>query len=109
MAKVAYPEKFNASSLIKFVAEKTDSSKRLVKDIIGAYLDAVTQGVMSGQRVPVGNIGRFFVKVKPATKKRQGINPLTKEPITIPAKPARKVPKCSFSKQFKEAAKKAKI
>jgi nucleoid DNA-binding protein len=25
---------------------------------------------------------------KPATKERQGINPFTKEPITIPAKPA---------------------
>jgi nucleoid DNA-binding protein len=31
------------------------------------------------------------VKRKPATKAREGINPFTKEPITIKAKPARNV------------------
>ena len=34
---------------------------------------------------------RVTVKRKPATKARQGINPFTKEPITIKAKPARNV------------------
>jgi len=34
---------------------------------------------------------RITVKRKPATKAREGINPFTKEPITIKAKPARNV------------------
>ncbi len=34
---------------------------------------------------------RITVKRKPATPARQGINPFTKEPITIKAKPARNV------------------
>ena len=34
---------------------------------------------------------RITPKRKPATKARQGINPFTKEPITIKAKPARTV------------------
>ena len=34
---------------------------------------------------------RITAKRKPATKARQGINPFTKEPITIKAKPARNV------------------
>jgi nucleoid DNA-binding protein len=34
---------------------------------------------------------RITVKRKPATKARPGINPFTKEPITIKAKPARNV------------------
>lgn len=34
---------------------------------------------------------RVTAKRKPATKARQGINPFTKEPITIKAKPARNV------------------
>jgi hypothetical protein len=34
---------------------------------------------------------RITVKRKPATKERQGINPFTKEPMTIKAKPARNV------------------
>ena len=34
---------------------------------------------------------RITVKRKPATKARQGINPFTKEPMTIKAKPARNV------------------
>ena len=32
---------------------------------------------------------KFVVVKKPATQERQGINPFTKEPITIKAKPAR--------------------
>ena len=34
---------------------------------------------------------RITVKRKPATKERQGVNPFTKEPMTIKAKPARNV------------------
>ena len=39
---------------------------------------------------------------KPATKAKQGINPFTKEPMTIKAKPARNVVKAVPMKALKE-------
>jgi len=39
----------------------------------------------------VPGLMRVTVQRKPATKERQGINPFTKEPMTIKAKPARNV------------------
>jgi len=39
---------------------------------------------------------------KAATKARQGINPATQEPMTIPAKPAHKVVKVKLLKKLKD-------
>ena len=46
---------------------------------------------------------KFLVVKKPATKERPGINPFTKEAITIKAKPARKVLKARPVKAAKDA------
>jgi DNA-binding protein HU-beta len=46
---------------------------------------------------------KFVVVKKPATKERQGINPFTKQPITIKAKAARKVLKARPVKAAKDA------
>ena len=46
---------------------------------------------------------KFIVIKKPATKERPGINPFTKEPIIIKAKPARKVLKARPVKAVKDA------
>ena len=46
---------------------------------------------------------KFVVIKKPATKERPGINPFTKEPITIKAKPARKVLKARPVKAAKDS------
>ena len=51
----------------------------------------------------VPGLMRITVKRKPATKARPGINPFTKEPITIKAKPARKVLKARPVKAAKDA------
>jgi DNA-binding protein HU-beta len=45
---------------------------------------------------------KFVVVKKPATKERQGINPFTKEPITIPAKPASKKVRATALKNLKD-------
>ena len=54
--------------------------------MIKADLSKSGAGVFS-----VPGLMRITVKRKPATKERQGINPFTKEPMTIKAKPARNV------------------
>ncbi len=107
--KVKYPEKFTASAIIQYIADKNNISKKQAKEIIEDLYDVINAGAMNGQRVPVGNFGKLYVRVKPATKARMGRNPITGEDIKIPAKKATKVPKFVFSKAFKEASLKAKI
>src|SRR5262245_35504758 len=50
----------------------------------------------------VPGLMRITVKRKPATKERQGINPFTKEPMTIKAKPARNVVRVRPLRALKE-------
>jgi DNA-binding protein HU-beta len=48
---------------------------------------------------------KFVVSKKPASPARQGVNPFTKEPITIAAKPASKKVKARPVKAIKDAVK----
>jgi DNA-binding protein HU-beta len=107
--KAKYPEKFTASSIIQYVADVNNISKKQAKEILENLYDVFSAGVLNGQRVPVGTIGKLYVRVKPATKARLGRNPITGEEIKIPAKKATKVPKFVFSKSFKQATLKANV
>lgn len=108
-AKVKFPEKCTNSAIIKYISDNNDIPRKQAKEIIEDVFDVINAGVMNGERVNVGNFGKIFIRVRPASKSRKGRNPLTGEEITIPPKPATKVPKFSFSKAFKEQAKKAKV
>ena len=105
--KVSYPEKYTAQTILKYIAEKYGIPKSMARDIIDDIFDVINAGVIKGARVPVGKFGKLFIKLKPATKERIGRNPLTGEEITIAAKEAKKVPKFTFSKSYKQEALKA--
>jgi len=107
--KVSLPEKFTVASMTAYIADLKDISKKDAKDFLDSVFQLVESGVMSGERVPLGNMGKIFVKIKPATKARLGRNPLTGEAIKIAAKKATKVPKFNFNKSFKESILKAKL
>jgi DNA-binding protein HU-beta len=107
--KVKYPEKFSASTIIQYVAESNNISKKQAKEIIEDLYGVIHAGALSGSRVPVGSFGKIYVRVKPATKARMGRNPITGEEIQIAAKKATKVPKFVFNKAFKEASLGAKV
>ncbi len=107
--KIKYPVKFTASAIIQYVAEINNISKKQAKEILENLYNLFSAGVLNGQRVPVGAIGKLYVRVKPATKARLGRNPITGEEIQIPAKKATKVPKFVFTRSFKEASLKANI
>ncbi len=109
VAKTKMPEKFTHNGMIDYVSTVCELQKKKAKEAVEAYLCAVSAGVLAGNRVPVGALGKVFIKIRPASPKRQGRNPLTGEAITIAAKPATKVPKASFAKAFKEICKKAKL
>ena len=107
-AKVKFPDKCSNSAVIKYISENNGISRKQAKEIIEDVFNVINNGVLNGERVNVGSFGKIFIRVRPATKERQGRNPLTGQEITIPAKKATKVPKFSFSKAFKEKAKNAK-
>jgi len=107
--KVKYPEKFTAQTIINYVSEKHEIPKAKAKEMIEDLFDVINAGVMKGERVPMGKLGKVYVKVRPATKARMGRNPITGEEMKIAAKKATKVPKFTFSEAYKEEALKAKI
>ena len=89
--------------------EKIGGSLDNVDLLIEDIFNVINEGAMNGHRVPVGDFGKLYVRLKPATKARMGRNPITGEEIKIAAKKATKVPKFVFKKAFKEATLKAKI
>jgi DNA-binding protein HU-beta len=107
--KVAPPDKYTMTTMIAFVADKSGLSKKQSKDAIEAFVEVFTSGMLAGNRVPFGTVGKAYVRERPATKKRMGRNPKTGESVVIPAKPSVRVPKFTYGKAFKESAKKAKI
>lgn len=102
-------EKLTFNTIISDVAQKLNITKKEVKTIADEINNAVLEGLLSGKKVGIGNLGQIFVKIKPASKEKKGRNPLTGQEIMVPAKPAKAVPKFSFSKTLKEEVKKAKV
>ncbi|OHD15418.1 MAG: hypothetical protein A2087_07950 [Spirochaetes bacterium GWD1_61_31] len=106
--KPAYPEKFTLTSMSAYIADYQGVSRKDGREILDRVFELIEAGVMQGERVPVGTLGKVHVKIRPATKPRMGRNPLTGEAIKIAAKKATKVPRFTFSKNFKETVLKAK-
>lgn len=73
----------NKTELINAVAEKAGLSKVDAKKAVEAAVAAVTEALAKGDKVSVIGFGTFAVVEK---GERQGINPRTKETITIAAR-----------------------
>jgi nucleoid DNA-binding protein len=86
------------------LAEKTGLSKKEVAGVFSAMSDLI--GKELGKKGPglfvVPGLLKLKVVRKPATKAKQGVNPFTKQPMTIKAKPARNVIKAVPLKALKE-------
>ncbi len=102
------PDKITSASMIEYLAEKNGLVRKNVKQVLEDLFEIIGAGVMRGERVALGKMGKMFIRVRPARAAHMGRNPLTGQEIKIPAKPARKVPRLVFSKTFKEAVLKAK-
>lgn len=86
------------------LAEKTGLGKREIASIFSAMSELIGKELSKkgpGQFVVPGLLKLKVVR-KPATKAKQGVNPFTKEPMTIKAKPARNVVKAVPMKGLKE-------
>ena len=76
------------TQLVTEVAERADISKAEAKRVLTALDEVVLEQIGNAEKVRIGGLVQLTVRLKPATKKRQGRNPATGEEITIAAKPA---------------------
>ncbi len=93
--KAPAPKSATKAEIFAALAEKTGVSKKHVVSVFDALGELVAKEL--GKKGPgvfvVPGLLKLRVVRKPATKAKQGINPFTKEPMTIKAKPARNVVK----------------
>lgn len=80
MAKAA--SRVGKDDLVGHVAGTTELTKENAKRVINAVLEGILTLLEQSGKIRLVNFGTFSVK---QTKERQGINPKTQEPITIPA------------------------
>lgn len=85
------------AELINAVAEKAGLSKKDSDKAVTAVVDAITEALAGGDKVSLVGFGTFEVK---ARAERKGINPRTKEEITIAAS---KLPAFKAGKALKDA------
>lgn len=90
----------NKTELVAAMAEKAGLSKKDSEAALKAFIDVVTDELKKDSKVQLVGFGTFEVAKRAA---REGINPLTKEPMSIPAS---KAPKFKAGKALKETVNK---
>ena len=85
------------ADLINAVAEKSELSKKDSEKALTAVIEVLTEALVAKEKVTLVGFGTFETKER---KERQGINPITKQPITIAAAT---VPSFSAVKALKDA------
>lgn len=79
------------------IATKLGVTKKEAVSLVEAFTEVVTEKVAAGEKVALTGFGSFEGRSRAA---RAGRNPITQEPIQIPAT---KVPAFKAGKSFKEA------
>ncbi len=85
------------AEFINLIAEKGDYTKKDAEKALSTVIDTITDCLKKDEKISLVGFGSFEVKERAA---RNAINPLTKEPISIPAK---KVPAFKAGKALKDA------
>ena len=68
------------TDLIAQVAANTEMSKKSAELAVNAAFDALSKAMAEGEKITISGFGTFRERAE-----RQGINPRTREPITIAA------------------------
>ena len=71
------------TELVEFIANKAKMTKADAGRALDATLEGIATGLKKEGKVTLVGFGTFSAKKRAA---REGINPLTKEPLKIPAK-----------------------
>ena len=85
------------AGLIEEVTNQTGLTKKTSREVLDAITSVVTDALARGEKVTLVGFGTFQVMER---KARKGVNPQTREAISIPAK---KVPKFRPGKRLREA------
>ncbi|MBP7692512.1 MAG: HU family DNA-binding protein [Anaerolineales bacterium] len=101
-------KKLTKSQFVAAVADESGVSKKEAADVLAAMVTVVIGELKKGsKKIPGEVIIPGLLKLsaihKPKEAAKPGINPFTKEPITIKAKPERKVVKARPIKALKDA------
>ncbi len=89
----------NKEQLVKAIAAQTGQSQSVITKILNAMTETIVETVADGDKVTLIGFGSFEPRPR---KERNGKNPQTGEPLTIPATT---VPAFSAGKIFKEKVK----
>ena len=87
----------NKTELVAAIADQADLSKKDAAKALKAFVDVITDELKKGEKIQLVGFGSFEVTERAA---REGINPLTKKPMSIPAS---KAPKFKAGKALKDA------
>ena len=98
------PEQFTMRSIVAYLAQRNGLTRKSARRILDDYLLMLESGILLGERVPLGKLGRLFLKRRPPRKARVGINPATGQKMTYPARPETAIPRVSFSRSLKQKA-----
>lgn len=71
------------AELVKKIAEKAEFTNAEAKKALDATVEALKDALATGEKVQLVGFGTFAVAERPA---REGINPATRQKISIPAK-----------------------
>ena len=70
------------TDFIARVAEQTGTSKKVTRQVIEAALDTIAQSLANDEKVVLTGFGTFELRTRQA---RRGVNPQTRQTMTIPA------------------------
>ena len=100
---MAASNKLTKAQFIAALAESAGLDKKTASNVLDALLDLVKKQLSEGPgEVTVPGLVKFKAKVTPATQDREGVNPFTKEKMTIKGKPASKKIRASVVKPLKD-------
>ena len=85
------------TDFIARVAEQTGVSKKTTRQVIEAAIDVITRSLANGEKVVLTGFGTFEMRDR---RERRGVNPQTRQPMTIAAS---KTPGFSASNNLKES------
>jgi DNA-binding protein HU-beta len=93
------------SSLIQAITEAAgdELSRKQVKSVLENLISVGHRELKKAGVFTLPGFAKFRVVKRPPTKARQGINPFTKQPMTVAAKPASKSVRARPIKAIKDA------
>jgi nucleoid DNA-binding protein len=93
------------SEILKSLSDSTGLTKKQVVAVFDELTNLIKKalGKKGPEQFTLPGIAKFRVRSKPATPAKMGVNPFTKEPMQIKAKPARRVVRVVPVKALKDS------